>query len=541
MVALQPYGSARAARPLARSAAVALLLLFEVSQLDRVYVFEDAVAGLPSLAWHTFNDTMKVIVYSMLFASVALGLLVLARHRVLFAEWREQASHHTWGRWLAAQFALFTVLMLTVSMVQSHQSQTPWFATLLWLAGAAIMALLATLALAPLRFWRTFITQAGGSIVIAGLAGLATYGAFALSENSWSQLAGATLYGAYALLRLYEPGAMMDIATRQLGAGGFVVSIQAPCSGYEGIGLVTVMLSVYIWAFRRDLRFPHVLALAPIGAAAIWLLNIVRIALLISIGAHVSPSVALDGFHAQAGWVMFLAVTLSLIVLAHKAPIFRAANAPAVTRTRDPALRLTAALLTPFAVLMAARIGGAMLADQGRWLGVVLIAAPTAAIWCYRDAIRERLGKLTLEPIVVGLIVGALWIATQPAGMSALGWWLDAQGPAAAGTWLALRIFGFALIVPIAEELVFRGYLHSAFASRRFETAPTSFAWLPFLATSLLFGALHGRWLAGALAGAAFAFTLYRSKSLTGPIAAHIAANGLIAAFVLIAGRWELL
>ena len=170
---------------------------------------------------------------------------------------------------------------------------------------------------------------------------------------------------------------------------------------------------------------------------------------------------------------------------------------------------------------------------------VVLIAAPTAATWFYRDAIRARLGKLTLEPIVVGLIVGALWIATQPVGMSTLGWWLDAQGLAAAGTWLALRVFGFALIVPIAEELVFRGYLHSAFASRRFETAPAAFAWLPFLATSLLFGALHGRWLAGALAGAAFAFTLYRSKSLTGPIAAHIAANGLIAAFVLIAGRWE--
>ncbi|HRO04082.1 MAG TPA: CAAX prenyl protease-related protein, partial [Terricaulis sp.] len=105
-----------------------------------------------------------------------------------------------------------------------------------------------------------------------------------------------------------------------------------------------------------------------------------------------------------------------------------------------------------------------------------------------------------------------------------------------------LRIFGFALIVPIAEELVFRGYLHRALVSRRFEeAAPAAFSWAAFLITSLVFGAMHGRWLAGALAGAAFALTLYRSRSLAGPIAAHIAANALIAGYVLATERWEML
>jgi CAAX prenyl protease-like protein len=107
---------------------------------------------------------------------------------------------------------------------------------------------------------------------------------------------------------------------------------------------------------------------------------------------------------------------------------------------------------------------------------------------------------------------------------------------------MALRIFGFALIVPITEELVFRGYLHRALVRRRFEqAAPAAFGWAAFIVTSLLFGAMHGRWLAGALAGAAFALCLYRSKSVSGPITAHIAANGLIAAYAMAAGRWELL
>ena len=107
---------------------------------------------------------------------------------------------------------------------------------------------------------------------------------------------------------------------------------------------------------------------------------------------------------------------------------------------------------------------------------------------------------------------------------------------------MALRVIGFVLIVPIAEELVFRGYLHRALVSRRFDEAqPAQFGWAAFIFTSLLFGAMHGRWLAGALAGAAFAFALYRSKSLTGPIVAHAAANGAIALWAIAMRDWALL
>src|SRR5262245_44879851 len=108
----------------------------------------------------------------------------------------------------------------------------------------------------------------------------------------------------------------MHAPSRLLGAGDFRVVIDAPCSGYEGVGLVIAMLGFYMFAFRRDLRFPIVLALLPIGAAAIWLLNTVRLALLISIGAHVSPDIALGGFHSQAGWVLFLSVTIGFMAIA---------------------------------------------------------------------------------------------------------------------------------------------------------------------------------------------------------------------------------
>jgi exosortase E/protease (VPEID-CTERM system) len=248
---------------------------------------------------------------------------------------------------------------------------------------------------------------------------------------------------------------------------------------------------------------------------------------------------ALNGFHSQAGWIAFVAVTGGFMTLAHNSAFFRR-DAPAPAE--DKGVRLAAALLAPFAALMAARILAA-LGGGALWLSVAALALPLAALWLNRAALRPLFGPLRLEPIAIGLLVGAAWIATEPAsGTNELGAWLGAQPPWAATLWLALRVVGFALIVPLAEELAFRGYLHRALVARRFETAaPAAFGWGAFLVTSVLFGLMHDRWLAGMLAGAAFAIALYRSGSLTGPVAAHAAANGLIAGYAIAMQDWALL
>lgn len=532
--------SSGAVGAIARAAAIIVLLIVELATLDANYSFRDAVAGAPSAAWRAFNDTIQIGIYAGFYASLAFGLLALGQSRAIAAEWLAASRTHAWGRWLAGHLALFIVLIATLPLFQGGASDAPWFAVCLWLCGGALMVTCAALALAPLSFWRTFAARNTGNLVAAAAAGLLTWAAVEASQNSWHQLSAATLNGAYGLLRLYEPDAYMDAATRVLGAGGFHVTIDAPCSGYEGIGLVLVMLSLYIFAFRRELRFPTVLALLPVGAATIWLLNLLRLSLLVSMGAHVSPDIAMNGFHSQAGWIMFLVVTISFMAIAHAAPIFRKqAAAPAM----DAGLKLAIALLAPFAALMAARIGGAIFGDEARWFGAALIAIPAMTIFAYRKSITAQLQRINFEPWLIGLVVGALWIATEPAANGdTLAPWLATQTPLEGGAWLALRILGFALIVPIAEELLFRGYLHRALVKRRFEEAPpAAFTWAAFIVTSLLFGAMHGRWLAGALAGAAFAIALYRSKSLSGPIAAHIAANGLIAAYAVATGAWALL
>jgi CAAX prenyl protease-like protein len=66
------------------------------------------------------------------------------------------------------------------------------------------------------------------------------------------------------------------------------------------------------------------------------------------------------------------------------------------------------------------------------------------------------------------------------------------------------------------------------------------FSWPAVLVSSLLFGVLHGRWLAGFLAGLAYALLLSRRGRLSDAVWAHAITNALIAGYVLATRDWTL-
>jgi CAAX prenyl protease-like protein len=120
------------------------------------------------------------------------------------------------------------------------------------------------------------------------------------------------------------------------------------------------------------------------------------------------------------------------------------------------------------------------------------------------------------------------------AGLAELPYW-------AAGVWLFFRVAGSAITVPVAEELAFRGYLIRKLIARDFENvALNRFTWFSFLLSSVLFGLLHDRWLAGIVAGMLFALALYRRGQLGDAVVAHVTANALIAVYVLVYSKWGL-
>jgi CAAX prenyl protease-like protein len=84
--------------------------------------------------------------------------------------------------------------------------------------------------------------------------------------------------------------------------------------------------------------------------------------------------------------------------------------------------------------------------------------------------------------------------------------------------------------------------LQRVLISRDFErVAPAHFTWLSFVTTSLLFGLMHQRWMAAAIAGALYALLVYRSNRLSDAIAAHAASNLIIFIWAVTAGQWTLL
>ena len=46
-----------------------------------------------------------------------------------------------------------------------------------------------------------------------------------------------------------------------VGTLSYDVLIDRQCSGYEGIGLIAVLLGFYLFLFRKSLRFPNALTL----------------------------------------------------------------------------------------------------------------------------------------------------------------------------------------------------------------------------------------------------------------------------------------
>ena len=107
--------------------------------------------------------------------------------------------------------------------------------------------------------------------------------------------------------------------------------------------------------------------------------------------------------------------------------------------------------------------------------------------------------------------------------------------------WLAIRVLGSVITAPLAEELAFRGFLPRRLMRADFYNLPVAtFFWIPFLVSSLLFGALHGQfWLAGTIAGMLFGVALYCGQGLGDAVQAHATTNGLMVLYVFATGHWS--
>lgn len=484
-------------------------------------------------------------------AIVGFCLLVIAtwpRRSELIGLYRAASAESAFKWYLAANFVFFFLLLLFRFAV-TYLTELPAAAMLtygvLLLATGTSLAFLA----APPAFWRKLPRIAPVEVAIAIAGGIFGVWLSQVAQDGWNTLASATLTVSHWMLTLYEPSVALDTERWLLGVGDFTVHIHNSCSGYEGIALILTFVPVYMWIFRHELRFPNVLLLLPLGVAAIWLLNSLRIAILVSIGAHVSPEIAVQGFHSQAGWISFLFVTLGIVAMTRRIPFFAAdrtssRTSPSFAAGNAARGDLSLAYLAPFIGLVSAAIIASAFAPHDQWLYGLKVAAVAAALWAFRDVYKPLVREASLLSVAAGLAIGVAWVATEPApgAETALGTWIAGLPVGLAILWLAVRALGSVVFVPVAEELAFRGFLSRWLISTRFESVGfDQFRLVAFAVSSLAFGLLHERWLAATLAGAAYALLMYRSNRLSDPIAAHAASNFAIVAYAIAWQEWSLL
>jgi exosortase E/protease (VPEID-CTERM system) len=98
------------------------------------------------------------------------------------------------------------------------------------------------------------------------------------------------------------------------------------------------------------------------------------------------------------------------------------------------------------------------------------------------------------------------------------------------------RIIGAVILVPVIEELFFRGYL-----LRRLDRGGAAMCALALLVSAAAFAILHDRWLAAGLAGLVFGLVMLRQGKLSAAVAAHASANALIVFWAVAMNDWSVM
>lgn len=458
---------------------------------------------------------------------VAVAFLILARsvRRDRIPEFCPSPFSARWVTLHLVYVAILDRVMLPIH--RFTQEADAWQPIWIPLLGGFVLTWLACLIrpdrwLEVLRAWWKW-----GAVALA-VAGLSVFLSKALAL-CWYALPKATLWLTQAWLGMISDQVFVDEALQTVGCQDFSVRIYAFCSGYEGMGLVVCFLCCYLWLKRRELTFPRALLLLPLGMVLSFLANTVRLALLVMLGAWVSPKLASQGFHFRAGWLTFVIVCMAVVIQIERRKWFH----------REAQLTRPVSLpyLLPLLLLLVLQLLTLTFSGEFDFYYPLRVILVGGVIWAYREHYGPLLGSISLRALFCGVGVYFCWILLAAPGVGSAP--TEFLGGSALTLWVGFRVCGSVVLVPMVEELFFRGYLLRRLQSRDFESVPIGRLTLPSVAiSSLCFGFLHQSWLAGIVAGLGYALVLRNRGGLADAIVAHGITNLCLVGHVLGLGAW---
>lgn len=217
--------------------------------------------------------------------------------------------------------------------------------------------------------------------------------------------------------------------------------------------------------------------------------------------------------------------------------------------------RKLAACTLPMGVFLAAlalvaglkSIGGSFwLASPEYWLyPIQTLICAGLLVWFWREYEFKRVR----DPLIaagVGLLVFLLWISPQAflgADARTEGFNPDLFAGNTIAYWstVILRFFRLVVVVPLVEEIFWRGFLLRYFVDEKFDRVPFgTFSWLSFTAVAVGFMLVHSTadWPAALLTGALYNWVAYRSKSLGACVLAHGLTNLFLGVWIMNTRQW---
>jgi CAAX prenyl protease-like protein len=171
------------------------------------------------------------------------------------------------------------------------------------------------------------------------------------------------------------------------------------------------------------------------------------------------------------------------------------------------------------------------------------LAAAVLLAFFWRQYSELRAAPLSSRAWVVSIAIGAAvfaaWIALdtgEGTGFRPL----TADGRIDWPAFIA-RFAILAAIVPVMEELFWRSFLMRWIDARDFLGLDARKVSRTALAlTSGLFALEHSLWLAGLIAGLAYAGLYMTTNNLRAPVLAHAVTNGILGLWILSTGSWHL-
>ncbi|PYI91593.1 MAG: CAAX prenyl protease-related protein [Verrucomicrobia bacterium] len=166
-------------------------------------------------------------------------------------------------------------------------------------------------------------------------------------------------------------------------------------------------------------------------------------------------------------------------------------------------------------------------------------------IW-FRREYELRAPRKVWFAIVVGTVVFVVWIAPQQfLGFAPrlTGFDPDVFSGRPAVYWgtVALRFARLVVVVPLVEEIFWRGFLLRYLINERFTTIATgTFSWVSFALVTFGFGFAHSRadWIPALICGALYNLVAYRTRSLASCVVAHALTNLLLGLWIMQTRQW---